>query len=92
MRLIDNGLHSMQRALETLFKLDDWHRTKEIEYELKDIIINFHHALETLFKLLIEQKSEYLIYEKLKDHFEDIAKKKIKKVEESIKIKILLKQ
>ncbi|PAC31860.1 hypothetical protein [Caldifermentibacillus hisashii] len=41
----------------------------EYEFSLKNIVINLHHSLETIFKYLIMKKDEFLVYEDLNSIF-----------------------
>ncbi|MBM7562770.1 hypothetical protein [Fusibacter tunisiensis] len=81
MKLLDNGLDSFKKAITKLNNLDKI-SDKEYEYVLKDIVINFHHALETLLKYLVLKKNKYLVYASPEDVFrknvEERLGKKIK--------------
>lgn len=70
MNVLDNGIDSLQKALQSLNNIDKVNEEK-IEFELKDIIIRVHHSIETLVKYLIREKNEYLIYDKLDKVFEN---------------------
>lgn len=70
MKLLENGLDSFGKSLTKLFELEKG-QEKVDEFVLKDILLSFHHSLETLFKFLISEKNEYLIYEHLKNIFEN---------------------
>ncbi len=72
MKLVYNGLDSFKRALLKVFNIEN-EEEQEVEFVLKEIILNFHHSLETLFKHLVQEKNEYLIYENQKEIFEDEA-------------------
>ena len=63
MKILDNGIDSLQKALKKLNIIEKVDKEK-VEFELKDIIINLHHSIETLVKYLIREKNEYLIYDK----------------------------
>ena len=73
MKILDNGIDSLQKALKKLNIIEKVDKEK-VEFELKDIIINLHHSIETLVKYLIREKNEYLIYEKLDKVFENERK------------------
>jgi len=68
MNLIDNGLHSFKKAIENLKTLDTLHNI-EREYIAKEIVLSLHHSTETLFKYMVGQQNELLIYEDLKEYF-----------------------
>ena len=70
MNILENGIDSLQKALKKLNNIEKVDKEK-VEFELKDIIINLHHSIETLVKYLIREKNEYLIYEKLDKVFEN---------------------
>ncbi|MDF2545789.1 MAG: hypothetical protein K0R93_687 [Anaerosolibacter sp.] len=69
MNCIDNGMHSFKKSLNKLFELD---RVKDddLEFYLKDIILDLHHSLEILCKYLVEKKSKYFVYEDIFKAFE----------------------
>lgn len=56
MNRFENGFDSYQKAIVELEK------RSENEFKLKAVIINFHHAIEVLFKHILYLKSKYLIY------------------------------
>lgn len=56
MNRFENGFDSYQRAILEL------ENRSENEFKLKAVIINFHHAIEVLFKHILYSKSKYLIY------------------------------
>lgn len=68
MNLIDNGLHSFKKAIENLKTLDSLHDI-EREYVAKEIVLSLHHSTETLFKYMIGQQNDLLIYDDLKEYF-----------------------
>lgn len=68
MQLIDNGLHSFKKAIENLKILDEKSDT-EREFVAKEIVLSLHHSIETLFKYMVQEKNELLIYDKLDDYF-----------------------
>lgn len=59
MNRFDNGFDSFKKAILMLDKRN------EDEYALKDIIINFHHSIEVLFKHVLYSKSKCLIYSEM---------------------------
>ncbi|MDH2882518.1 hypothetical protein [Bacillus cytotoxicus] len=78
MKLKDNGFDSLKRAMITLNQLPDFN-DDNFEFEAKEVILKLHHAIETLFKHLIREKGNYLIYSDLKDFFEKESHKLIHK-------------
>lgn len=56
MNRFENGFDSYQKAIVELDK------RSENEFKLKAVIINFHHAIEVLFKHILYLKSKCLIY------------------------------
>lgn len=58
--LFTNGVDSLKNAHNCIEKLPD---LKEgIEHNVKDAILSLNHALETLFKYILKQEREYLIF------------------------------
>lgn len=68
MKLLDNGLDSFKKSILKLSELDGISKD-EYEFSLKNIVINLHHSLETIFKYLIMKKDEFLVYEDLNSIF-----------------------
>lgn len=56
MNRFENGFDSYQKAIAGLKKRSD------NEFELKAVVMNFHHAIEVLFKHILCSKSKCLIY------------------------------
>lgn len=56
MNRFENGFDSYQKAIMELEKRN------ENEFKLKSVIINFHHAIEVLFKHILYSKNKCLIY------------------------------
>lgn len=56
MNRFENGFDSYQKAILELEK------RSENEFKLKAVVINFHHAIEVLFKHILCSKSKLLIY------------------------------
>lgn len=54
---------------ENLLEGKEFELLKNREYKLKDLIINLHHSIETMFKYMIQQKNEYLIFENCEEIF-----------------------
>ena len=59
MNIFENGMDSLQKALKKLNNIEKVDKEK-VEFELKDIIINLHHSIETLVKYLIRKKTSIL--------------------------------
>lgn len=69
MKLLDNGLDSFKKSIHILKDLNTREVDENYEYKLKDLVVSLHHSIETLFKYLIREKNEYLVYEKIEDIF-----------------------
>lgn len=78
MDILENGLDSIGKSINLLKKIHNTRNNEYYEFLLKDIIINLHHSTETLFKYLIKQKDEYLIYSDLEDIFKINVENKFK--------------
>lgn len=65
MNRFENGFHSFKKSIVGLT------RNKIDEFELKDIIINFHHSIEVLFKHILFNKNSLFIYNDIDKLFED---------------------
>lgn len=61
MNRFENGFDSFKKAI---YELEN---RSENEAELKAIIMNFHHAIEVLFKHILYSKETYLIYKNMSD-------------------------
>lgn len=59
MNRFENGFDSFKKAIWMLDKRN------EDEYALKDIIINFHHSIEVLFKHVLYNRDKCLIYREM---------------------------
>lgn len=59
MNRFENGFHSFKKAIRGLTKdsID--------EFDLKEIIINFHHSIEVLFKYILFNKHSLFIYDNI---------------------------
>gem|GEM_PF-6158566 len=68
MNLIDNGLDSFKKAFDKLCSLNKEYSEKE-KYILKDIILEFHHSFEVLFKDLLSRKDNALLYSDLEKYY-----------------------
>lgn len=58
MNRFENGFHSFKKAIIGLTKEKD----SMDEFDLKEIIINFHHSIEVLFKYILFNKHSVFIY------------------------------
>ncbi|PEM52039.1 hypothetical protein [Bacillus wiedmannii] len=76
MNILENGLHSLKNAINNLKQLETATGI-EREFILKDTIIGLHHSIETLFKHLVKDKQEILIYKDLNDYFTKELKRKM---------------
>lgn len=56
MNRFENGFDSFKKAIKGLEIINT------DEYALKEIIMNFHHSIEVLFKHILQSKEKYLIY------------------------------
>ncbi|WP_410976736.1 hypothetical protein [Bacillus cereus] len=68
MDILENGLHSLKNAIHNLNQLEAAPESDR-EYIIKDTIIGLHHSTETLFKYLVKEKHELLIFKDLNDYF-----------------------
>ncbi|MFE5388895.1 MULTISPECIES: hypothetical protein [Bacillus cereus group] len=68
MDLLQNGLHSLKKAINNLKDVDGT-SGDERELIVKEVILGIHHSTETLFKYLVKNKHDILIYQDLKDYF-----------------------
>lgn len=73
MNRFENGFDSYQKAIMELEK------RSENEFKLKAVIINFHHAIEVLFKHILYSKSKYLIYKDMNNWVNAALDRKIGK-------------
>lgn len=71
MNRFENGFDSYQKAIIELEKRN------ENEFKLKAIIINFHHAIEVLFKHILYSKSKCLIYKDINNWTNAVFDRKI---------------
>lgn len=78
MKILENGLDSFSKSINLLNGLHSMKNDEQYEFLLKDIIINLHHSTETLFKYLIQEKNEYLIYSELEKVFKQKTENKFK--------------
>lgn len=78
MKILENGLDSFSKSITLLNGLHSKKTDDQYEFLLKDIIINLHHSTETLFKYLIQEKNEYLIYSDLEKVFKQKIENKFK--------------
>ncbi|MDK0839090.1 hypothetical protein ACQR2W_05415 [Clostridium perfringens] len=80
MNLLENGKDSLNKAVTKLNNLSKEFSFGNYEYDLKDIVINLHHSVETMFKYLIRQKNEYLLFSNCEKIFENDAFSRFKNV------------
>lgn len=59
--LLTNGIDSLRASYDCLSKLDDL--TEGAEHNIKDAIMYLNHANEILFKLILKNQKEYLMFE-----------------------------
>ncbi|MFJ7616177.1 hypothetical protein ACIQXX_26220 [Bacillus cereus] len=76
MDILENGLHSLKNAIHNLKQLETAPESDR-EYIIKDAIIGIHHSTETLFKYLVKEKQELLIFKDLNDYFTKEMKYKL---------------
>lgn len=72
MNRFENGFDSFEKAVNGL------ENRNPTEYALKDIIINFHHSIEVLFKHILYSKGKFLIYSEFDKWIDNCFNKKIK--------------
>lgn len=70
MNRFENGFDSYQKAILEL------ENRSENEFKLKAVIINFHHAIEVLFKHILYSKSKCLIYRDVNNWVNDVFDRK----------------
>ena len=75
MNLFENGKDSLKKSIKIFNELNNVY-IYEKEYKLKDVVINLHHSIETIFKYMIKEKNEYLIFDNCEDIFKYKAKSK----------------
>lgn len=78
MKLVDNALHSFQKAFEKLILINNANTISNEEYELKDIILGFHHSFEIFFKVLLKNEDGAFIYEDVQKFFEQEFQQRIR--------------
>ena len=76
MNLLDNGKDSLLKSVTYFNEIDSC--SYEKEYKLKDVIISLHHSVETLFKYMIKEKNEFLLYSNSEEVFKNRVKNKFK--------------
>jgi len=75
--MLDNGIDSFKKAIKALDKFGENEISKSAKYALKDAIIYLHHALEVLFKCMVEFKMEALLYDDIDAFFSIRLEQKI---------------
>jgi len=58
--LLENGIDSLKGSYNSLEKLPELQ--EGIEHNVKDAVLNLNHAIEILFKLILKNQQEYLIF------------------------------
>lgn len=59
--LLNNGVDSLKASYDSLGKIDDL--AEGVEHNIKDTIMYLNHANEILFKLILKNHKEYLMFE-----------------------------
>ena len=59
--LLNNGVDSLKASYDSLRKIDDL--AEGVEHNIKDTIMYLNHANEILFKLILKNQREYLMFE-----------------------------
>lgn len=70
MNLLENGTDSLKSAYDKMQKLNELE--EGLDHYLKDIVFFLNHGIEILFKLILKNKGEALIFSNIKKY--DIAK------------------
>lgn len=89
MKLIDNGKDSLKKSISILNSLGSDRSGLQYQYKLKDIVINLHHSIETIFKYMIKEKNEFLVYSNCEDIFKGKVIEKFKRTSSRIEIKTI---
>lgn len=71
MNRFQNGFDSFKKSIICLEK--DY----MTEFDLKDIVINFHHSIEVLFKEILYNESPFYIYKNIDEKFDHKFKHKV---------------
>lgn len=77
MNRFENGFDSYKKAIKGL------ENRNENEFALKDVVINFHHSIEVLFKHILYCREKCLIYNDIDKWIESCFNKKIGKNNEN---------
>lgn len=90
-RFLENGLHSLKKGYDSLQTYEDVFYTnigsmskQERFYLLKDAILSIQHGVEILFKYVLSQTNELLIFSNLDKHFKSAYQEQKKKGLKSI--------
>ncbi|WP_339304453.1 hypothetical protein NST33_18230 [Paenibacillus sp. FSL L8-0435] len=59
--LLENGIDSLKQAYTCIEKLEAGLH-EGVEHNLKDAILSLNHAIEILFKMILKNEKEYLIF------------------------------
>ncbi|NRS52147.1 hypothetical protein [Brevibacillus sp. HB2.2] len=73
--LLDNGVDSLKATYISIEKMHALHDGTGMEHCLKDAVLSLNHGIEILFKLLLRQRNEYLVFSDLDKYM--VAKKKM---------------
>ncbi len=74
MNRFENGFDSFKKAVTEL------KNRNENDFELKAIILDFHHAIEVLFKHILYSKEKYLIYKNMNEWINTAFDRKLGKI------------
>lgn len=77
MNILENGLHSFKKSIK-LFNTVDTVKLGEYEFVIKDIVLSLHHSIETLFKYIVKDINELLIYDDITGYCKTAISKKSK--------------
>ncbi|HMT54967.1 MAG TPA: hypothetical protein PKD16_18155 [Saprospiraceae bacterium] len=83
---LENGLHSLQKGYDSLVRYEEVYYMapdsipeKERFYLLKDAVLSIQHGIEILFKYVLVQSNELLIFSNLDNHFKKAYEEKRKR-------------
>ncbi len=77
MDVLENGLHSFKKAV-TLLNTVESIESSDYEFIIKDIILSLHHSIETLFKYIVKNINEVLIYDDITGYCKNFLKENSK--------------
>ncbi|ANU12542.1 hypothetical protein B481_0124 [Planococcus halocryophilus Or1] len=64
--LLTNGIDSLKASFVSIRKLDEL--AEGVEHNIKDTLIHLNHANEILFKLMLKNQKEYLMFEDISNY------------------------